>query len=86
MRSCFCLSADLQENIYKFRNMYSIYKLIDLSPQTQPSSEMFYSEHDDMEQVEFDKGNHLGLLGPHLPPSGISLCLTHDVMTGQRFA
>ncbi len=55
----------------------------------QPSSEMMLSlECDEAHQGNLPtvKESHLGSLAPPLPPSGAFLCVTSDIMTGQRFA
>ncbi|XP_072220563.1 uncharacterized protein [Leuresthes tenuis] len=61
------LQAEYNKLLTKYAEAENLIDQMRLGTNTQPSSEMFYSEHDDNEQVEFDKGNHHGLLGPHLP-------------------
>lgn len=61
---------------------------MDLCSQAQPSSDlMLYLEcGDDDHQGNVVEGSHLCSVAPRLPPSGTFLCLTSDIMTGQRFA
>ncbi|KAM4552319.1 uncharacterized protein aknad1 isoform 2-T2 [Odontesthes bonariensis] len=63
------LQAEYDKLLTKYAQAENLIDQMRLGTNTQPSSETFYSQHDDNEQVEFDKGNHLGLLCPHLSPS-----------------